>query len=166
MLVLNNITFEFGSRALYENTSWHIKPNEKIGLIGLNGTGKSTLLRIISGEYQLSGGEMTGRKDISIGFLNQDLLSYQSKENILHVAMEAFERENELNDKIHKALEQMEYDHSEKLQHLLHDLQHEFEVLDGYNMQYKAERVLEGLGFTTEQLQQPLESFKIGRAHV
>ncbi|HRC33108.1 MAG TPA: ATP-binding cassette domain-containing protein [Bacteroidia bacterium] len=78
MLVLNNITFEFGSRALFKDTSWHIKPGEKIGLIGRNGTGKSTLLRVISKEYSLSGGEITGRKDMSIGFLNQDLLSYES----------------------------------------------------------------------------------------
>ena len=62
MLVLNNISFEFGSRYLYQDTSWHIKPFEKIGLIGANGTGKSTLLRIIVGEYQLSGGEITKRK--------------------------------------------------------------------------------------------------------
>ncbi|MFM7901655.1 MAG: ATP-binding cassette domain-containing protein, partial [Bacteroidota bacterium] len=71
MLVLNNITFEFGSRALYREASWHIKPNEKIGLIGANGTGKSTLLRIINGEYQLSAGDVSGRRDLSIGFLNQ-----------------------------------------------------------------------------------------------
>ena len=75
MLVLNNITFEFGSRALYKDTSWHIKPGEKIGLIGANGTGKSTLLRVITGEYSLSGGEVTRRKDLTLGFLNQNSTS-------------------------------------------------------------------------------------------
>ena len=87
MLVLNNISFEFGSRYLYHETSWHIKPNEKIGLIGANGTGKSTLLRVLNGEYKISAGEITGRRNLNIGFLNQDLLSYESDENILHVAM-------------------------------------------------------------------------------
>ncbi|MEO8146608.1 MAG: ATP-binding cassette domain-containing protein, partial [Bacteroidia bacterium] len=87
MLVLNNITFEFGSRALYQDAFWHIKPNEKIGLIGANGTGKSTLLRIINGEYQLASGEISGRRDLSIAFLNQDLLSYQTDDSILMVAM-------------------------------------------------------------------------------
>jgi len=96
MLVLNNITFEFGARALFSETSWHIKPNEKIGLIGANGTGKSTLLRIIAGEYKLTSGAITERKNLSIGFLNQDLLSYQSDNSILHVAMEAFEKENKI----------------------------------------------------------------------
>jgi ATP-binding cassette subfamily F protein 3 len=162
MLVLNNITFEFGSRALYDEAFWHIKPNEKIGLIGANGTGKSTLLRIINGEYQLSGGEISGRKDTSIAFLNQDLLSYQSEDSILHVAMEAFEKQNKLHDEIEIILGKLEFDHSEATLNKLHDLQHEFEVLDGYNIQFKAEQVLEGLGFTTEQLNKPLTTFSGG----
>ena len=162
MLVLNNITFEFGSRALYKDTSWHIKPGEKIGLIGANGTGKSTLLRVITGEYSLSGGEVTRRKDLTLGFLNQDLLSYQSDFSILHVALEAFERQNELNDKIEDLLLKLEHDHSEKILHDLHDLQHEFEVLDGYNIKQKAEEVLEGLGFNTKDLHRPLKEFSGG----
>ncbi len=162
MLVLNNITFEFGSRALYKDTSWHIKPGEKIGLIGANGTGKSTLLRIITGEYSISGGEITRRRDLTLGFLNQDLLSYQSDHSILHVALEAFERQNELNDKIEALLIKLEHDHSEKILNELHDLQHEFEVLDGYNIKHKAEAVLEGLGFGTDDLHRPLKEFSGG----
>lgn len=162
MLVLNNITFEFGARALYSDTSWHIKPNEKIGLIGANGTGKSTLLRIISGEYQLTKGEITGRRNLSIGFLNQDLLSYESDNSILHVAMEAFETENALHDEIEALLETLHHDHSEKNLHRLHDLQTKYESLDGYNLQYKAEAILEGLGFTTADLKRPLREFSGG----
>ncbi len=162
MLVLNNITFEFGSRALYSDTSWHIKPNEKIGLIGANGTGKSTLLRIISGEYEISKGEITGRKNLSMGFLNQDLLSYQSDNSILHVAMEAFEAENKLHDEIEEVLEKLHHDHSETLIHRLHELQTQYEALDGYNIQYKAEAILEGLGFSTADLKRPLREFSGG----
>lgn len=102
MLVLNNISFDFGGRYLYHDAFWHIKPNQKIGLIGANGTGKSTLLRIINGEYTLTGGEITGRKDLTVGFLNQDLLSYESDKSILDVALEVFERENILHQKIEK----------------------------------------------------------------
>lgn len=162
MLVLNNISFEFGSRYLYKDTSWHIKPGEKIGLIGANGTGKSTLLRVIVGEYQVTGGNITRRKDLTIGFLNQDLLSYQTSDSILLVAMQAFERANELQALIEKTLHEMENDHSEEILHKLHDYQTEFENLDGYNMQYKAEEVLEGLGFKTEELQRPLKEFSGG----
>jgi len=162
MLVLNNISFEFGSRYLYKDTSWHIKPNEKIGLIGANGTGKSTLLRIINGEYQLSGGEITKRKDLTIGFLNQDLLSYESKNPILHVAMEAFAKQNELATEIDRLLKLLETDHSEDVLHKLHDAQTLFEALDGYTIRSKTEEVLEGLGFTTADLERPLSEFSGG----
>ena len=162
MLVLNNITFEFGARALFSETSWHIKPNEKIGLIGANGTGKSTLLRIIAGEYKVTSGEITGKKNLSIGFLNQDLLSYQSDNSILHVAMEAFEKENEIHDHIEEVLKKLEHDHSEETLHRLHDLQTAYDALDGYNIQYKAEAILEGLGFTTTDLKRPLKEFSGG----
>jgi ATP-binding cassette subfamily F protein 3 len=162
MLVLNNISFEFGSRYLYKDTSWHIKPGEKIGLIGANGTGKSTLLRVIVGEYQVSSGNITRRKDLSIGFLNQDLLSYQTSDSILTVAMEAFERTNQLHTEIEEILAKLEFDHSEEILNKLHDRQAEFDALDGYNLQYKAEEILEGLGFSTSDLQRPLKEFSGG----
>ena len=162
MLVLNNISFEFGSRYLYQDTSWHIKPNEKIGLIGANGTGKSTLLRIINGEYQLSKGEITKRKDLTIGFLNQDLLSYESQNSILKVAMEAFVKQNLLAEEIDKLLHLLETDHSEDVLHRLHDAQSHFEALDGYMSQSKSEAVLEGLGFSTTDLERPLNEFSGG----
>lgn len=162
MLVLNNISFEFGSRYLYKETSWHIKPGEKIGLIGANGTGKSTLLRVITGEYQISEGNITKRKDLSIGFLNQDLLSYQTSDPILTVAMEAFSRANHLHTEIEKILNHLDTDHSDVTLNRLHQLQEEYEHLDGYNLQYKSEAVLEGLGFKTQDLARPLKEFSGG----
>ena len=123
MLVLNNISFDFGGRYLYQDAHWHIKPNQKIGLIGANGTGKSTLLRIINKEYQLTGGEITGRRDLTIGFLNQDLLSYESEKSILDVAMEVFERENILHEKIENILKRLETEHGEELLNELYFLQ-------------------------------------------
>ncbi|MBL0341910.1 MAG: ABC-F family ATP-binding cassette domain-containing protein [Bacteroidetes bacterium] len=162
MLVLNNISFEFGSRYLYHETSWHIKPFEKIGLIGANGTGKSTLLRIINGDYTLSAGELTKRRDLTIGFLNQDLLSYESGKSILIVAMEAFVKQNELTAEIDKLLHLLETDHSESILNRLHDAQSHFDALDGYQIRTKAETVLEGLGFSTADLERPLNEFSGG----
>ena len=100
MIAINNLTFEIGARALYDEANWHIKPGEKIGLIGANGTGKTTLLKIIVGDYAPTRGTISMAKDIKIGYLNQDLLSYQSDKSILHVAMEAFERQNQLHTEI------------------------------------------------------------------
>src|SRR5688500_9953523 len=92
MIDLVNFSFDFGGRYLFRETNWQIKPGERIGLIGQNGTGKSTLLRVISGDYTITGGSFSKAKDVTIGFLNQDLLSYNSSESILSVAMGAFAR--------------------------------------------------------------------------
>jgi len=162
MIALNELTFEFGSRILYDQVNWHIKPKEKIGLIGANGTGKSTLLKILVGEYRPTAGNVSKTKDLKIGYLNQDLLSYQSEHSILHVAMEAFERQNELHDKIQEILVQMETDFSESILEKLSKYQEEFEALDGYRIQYKAEEILAGLGFTPEQSSKPLKEFSGG----
>jgi ATP-binding cassette subfamily F protein 3 len=162
LIALNDLTFEFGARALYEEVNWHIKPGEKIGLIGANGTGKTTLLRILVGEYKPTSGTISKTKTLKIGYLNQDLLSYQSDHSILHVAMEAFERQNELHDQIEEIIKQLEHDYSDQIITKLSTLQEEFEALDGYNIQYKAEQILAGLGFTADQTQRPLSTFSGG----
>ena len=162
MLSISNLSFYFGSRALYDGANLHIKPKTKIGLIGANGTGKSTLLRLISGEYSPDGGNISKSGECTIGFLNQDLLSYQTDDSILHVAMQAFERQLELQIQIDAVLHKMESNYEDKDVDLLAKLQEEFERLDGYTIQSKSEEILEGLGFTTEDLNKPLRLFSGG----
>ena len=108
MISITNLSFHFGARAMYDEANLHIKPGDKIGLIGANGTGKSTLLRIITGEYQPDGGSISMAKDCSIGFLNQDLLSYQTEDSILHVVMQAFQRALDVHEEMEKVLHEME----------------------------------------------------------
>ncbi|GAB3972383.1 ABC-F family ATP-binding cassette domain-containing protein [Spirosoma terrae] len=162
MISITNLSYYLGSRALYENASLHIKPNQKIGLIGLNGTGKSTLLRIINGEYQADGGTISKAGDVTIGFLNQDLLSYQTDDSILSVAMQAFERQNKLQQQIDELLHEMETNYRDELVDKLGKVQEEFDALDGYTVQARAEEIMEGLGFSTEDLQKPLRTFSGG----
>ena len=162
MIAINNLTFEIGARALYDEANWHIKPGDKVGLIGANGTGKTTLLRIIVGEYTPTSGTISMAKDIKIGYLNQDLLSYESEKSILHVAMEAFERQNQLHVEIENLLKKMETDYSDDLLHKLSDKQMEFEALDGYNIEYRAHEILAGLGFDEEQQKRKLSEFSGG----
>lgn len=162
MLTINNLSFYFGGRAIFEDASLQIKPKDKIGLIGLNGKGKSTLLRLIVGEYQPDGGSITKAGDCSLGFLNQDLLSYQTEDSILLVAMQAFERELELQHKIDEVLHEMETDYKDELVDTLGRLQEEFEHLGGYTIQSRAEEILEGLGFKTWELEKPLREFSGG----
>ncbi|MCJ8210081.1 ABC-F family ATP-binding cassette domain-containing protein [Mucilaginibacter sp. RS28] len=162
MIAINNLTFEIGARALYDEANWHIKPGEKIGLIGANGTGKTTLLKLIVGDYTPTSGSISKSKDLTIGYLNQDLLSYASEKSILHVAMEAFERQNQLHTEIENLLKKLETDYSEDLLNKLSDKQHEFESLDGYNIEYKAHEILAGLGFTEEDTHRKLSTFSGG----
>jgi len=147
---------------LYDDANWHIKPGDRAGLIGANGTGKSTLLKIIVGEYAPSSGTVSMSKDLKIGYLNQDLLSYDSHHSILHVAMEAFERQNQLHDEIEELLKKIETDYSEEVLFKLSDKQQEFEALDGYNIEYRANEILAGLGFSTADQLRPLNTFSGG----
>lgn len=162
MLTISNLSFYFGGRPIFDGANLQIKPKDKIGLIGLNGMGKSTLLRLIVGEYQADAGSISKAGDCSIGFLNQDLLSYQTQDSILQVAMQAFERENYLQLEIDKVLHEMEVNYKDELVDRLGLLQEEFDHLGGYTIQSKAEEILEGLGFKTEELSKPLKEFSGG----
>src|SRR5690606_27633359 len=162
MVSITNLSYYIGGRALYENANMFIKPKDKIGLIGLNGRGKSTLLRLIAGEYKYDSGSISKSNDCTIGFLNQDLLSYQTDDAIVTVAMEAFKDAVETQRQIEKILHQLETEYSDDLVEKLARLQEKFEHLDGYTMQAKAEEVLEGIGFSTQDLHRPLREFSGG----
>uniref|UniRef100_UPI004048CDB4 ABC-F family ATP-binding cassette domain-containing protein n=1 Tax=Algoriphagus sp. TaxID=1872435 RepID=UPI004048CDB4 len=162
MLSISNLSYFIGGRALYENANLHIKPKDKIGLVGQNGTGKSTLLKIIHGDYLPTTGEVQKAKDCTIGFLNQDLLSYQSDDSILDVALAAFKETLAIQEEIDKVLKLMETDYSEEVINRLAHLQDRFESNEGYTIKAKAEEVLEGIGFQTNDLQKPLRQFSGG----
>ncbi len=162
MLSINNLSYLIGGRALFEEASLHIKPKDKIGLIGLNGKGKSTLLKLINKDIIPDKGSISRAKDCTIGFLNQDLLSYLTDDTILTVAMQAFGEAVDTQRKIDYILKKMETDYTDDLVDKLTKLQERFEQLDGYTMQAKAEEILEGIGFTTEQLTKPLKEFSGG----
>src|SRR5687767_5929907 len=103
-----NVTFEFGARVIVEEATWHIQPGERIGLIGYNGTGKSTLLKVIVGEYLPSKGTVERSRTTTIGYLHQDLLSFDTNESILQVAMGAFERVLQLEKEIEEIGKELE----------------------------------------------------------
>ena len=162
MLSLNKFSFEFGGHYLYKETDWHIKPKERIGLVGRNGTGKSTLLRIITGEYELREGTISKHKNLSIGYLHQDMVSYNPKKSIRSVAMEAFEELIKIQEEIDALVEKVEHDYSDANINRLGELQEKFESAGGYTMQSTTDEILEGLGFKTKELEQPLGDFSGG----
>jgi ATP-binding cassette subfamily F protein 3 len=159
---LQNLTFEFGARAIVEDATWHIHPGERIGLIGYNGTGKSTLLKLFAGEYLPSNGTVERSRSTTIGYLHQDLLSFDTSESILQVAMGAFERVMQVQKEIEQLGNELEKEENEEKLIRYTDLLHEMDVLDGYNVEHKTEDVLHGLGFKQEDLNRPYKEFSGG----
>jgi ATP-binding cassette, subfamily F, member 3 len=162
MIDITNLSYFLGDRALYDEASLFIGPKDKIGLIGLNGTGKSTLLKMMVNDIQPSGGTINMSKETTIGFLNQDLLSFQTEDSILSVAMTAFASTMELQKQIDKVIKEMEENYRDELVTKLTKLQERFEAEEGYSLQSKAEEILEGIGFKTADLSRPLSEFSGG----
>ncbi len=163
LIGLQNVTFEFGARVIVSEATWHIQPGDRIGLIGYNGTGKSTLLKVLVGEYQPSAGTVEKGRETTIGYLHQDLLSFDTNETITEVALGAFETVKQLEKNIELFGKQLEKDpDNEELLIKYTDALHEMDVLDGYNVNYKAEEVLHGLGFSNEDLGRPYKEFSGG----
>jgi ATP-binding cassette subfamily F protein 3 len=162
LLGLQNITFEFGARTIVEDATWHIQPNERIGLIGYNGTGKSTLLKVLTGQYMPNKGTVEKGRETTIGFLHQDLLSFDTEDSILEVAMGAFERVKELEKEIEEIGTKLEQTGDEALAHDYADRLHELEILGGYDIHHKTEEILQGLGFANADLQKPYKLFSGG----
>lgn len=163
LISLQNVSFSFGARTMLEEVNWQIGNNERIGLVGVNGAGKSTVLRLMTGAYSPDSGTISKPKDVSLGFFNQDLLSFSTRENILKVAMQAFERAHAIEQRMNDLLKELEAkpDDEKLLDDYSHAL-HDFELAGGYEMEHKTAEVLEGLGFTTEDLHRPYDEFSGG----
>ncbi len=159
---LTNVTFEFGARVIVQEATWHIQPGERIGLIGYNGTGKSTLLKLLVGEYSASEGVVERSKSTSIGYLHQDLLSFDTNSSILEVALGAFERVLQLEKELEEIGKVLEQTGDEKTLIEYTDRLHELETLGGYNIHHRTEEVLQGLGFANEDLKRPYREFSGG----
>src|SRR5678815_3310707 len=142
---LQNVTFEFGARVIIEDATWHIQPNEIIGLIGYNGTGKSTLLKLLVGDYLPSAGTVERSRSTSIGYLHQDLLSFDTGDSILQVALGAFDKVLLLEKELEDLAQELESGHhpegaeSEELLTRYTDKLHEMDLLDGYSIHHKTE---------------------------
>ncbi|HEX2534875.1 MAG TPA: ABC-F family ATP-binding cassette domain-containing protein, partial [Chitinophagaceae bacterium] len=159
---LQNVTFDFGARTIVRDATWHIHPMERIGLIGYNGTGKSTLLKVLAGEYQPSAGTVERGRNTTIGYLHQDLLSFDTNESIQEVALHAFDRVRTLEKELERLTAQLETDTSEALLYEYSEKLHELEEAGGYDVQHRTEEVLQGLGFSNADLQRPYKEFSGG----
>lgn len=163
MVTLQNLTYDLGGRALYEDVSWQINPQDHIGLVGRNGCGKSTLLRLITRELTPTSGSIVYSPNLNIAFLNQDLLSFRSDASIIEVALQAFEEEQ----KMEEELERMAYEMAEKPDDMdlvmrYSELLERFQLIGGYEREARAHEVLDGLGFPASEHERPFDEYSGG----
>ena len=159
---LENVVFEFGSRVIVKDATWHIQPGERIGLIGYNGTGKSTMLKLLAAQYAPSQGTVVKAKNLQIGYLHQDLLSFDTNESILEVAMGAFEKVKQLEKEIEQLGLELEKEENEEKLILYTDKLGELELAGGYTIHHRSEEVLQGLGFSNADLQRAYKEYSGG----
>ena len=167
MLNIHNLTVSFQGDDLFSGITFQLRSGDRVGLVGKNGAGKSTLLKILSGEQEYDTGQIASDKQISIGFLKQDI-DFVKGRTVLEEAYEAFklikQLENQLENINNQLAERTDYE-SESYHQLmvdLNDVQHQYEIHGGYNYQGDTERVLQGLGFQREDFNMATDTFSGG----
>lgn len=167
MLNVHNLSVSFGGEYLFNEITFKLSPGDKVGLIGKNGAGKSTMLKLLAKEMPLDEGTIATDKEIKIGFLKQDI-DFEQGRTVLEESYQAFEEIKLVEQKLEsintQLAERTDYE-SEGYNQLMIDLNdytHRYEILGGYNYQGDTEKVLQGLGFKREDFEKQTETFSGG----
>ncbi len=167
MLNIHNLSISFGGEYLFEEITFRLGAGDRVGLIGKNGAGKSTMLKILAGELEPDNGQIATDKDLKIGFLKQDI-DFVEGRTVLEESYQAFEEikilEKKLEEINHQLATRTDYE-SESYHQLmvdLNDVQHQYEIHGGYNYQGETERILQGLGFKREDFNKLTDTFSGG----
>lgn len=167
MLNIHNLSISFAGEYLFEEITFKISPGDRIGLVGKNGAGKSTMLKILSGDQEADTGQMALDKNARIGFLRQDI-DFVEGRTVLEEAYEAFEEIKTLERKIDEINNQLtlrtdyESDSYAKLIEDVSESTQHYEILGGYNYQGNTEKVLLGLGFKATDFDNLTDTFSGG----
>jgi ATP-binding cassette subfamily F protein 3 len=166
MIQLSSAGKHFVSKTLFEDLNWVVGTRERVGLVGGNGTGKSTLLKILAGMETLDEGSRSAGKDITTGYLPQDGLALSGRtllEECLSVFGHLLEIEREMEALTHKMGELDPHgDEYKKVADRYHRIETEFQRSDGYSLEAQVGAVLNGLGFSREDAARPVEEFSGG----
>jgi ATP-binding cassette subfamily F protein 3 len=166
MLTLDHISLQFGGRVLFDDLSCMIGPHDRIGLVGSNGTGKTTILRVITGIVQPDAGTISKAKFVTVGYLPQEGIAVSGR-TLYEEAESAFEDVLEVQRELEDARQSLarlspeSEEHTETLE-VFGELQHKLEDLDAFRMRSKVESVLMGLGFSVPDLERMTEEFSGG----
>jgi len=167
MINIHNLSVSFQGEYLFEGITFQLKAGDRVGLVGKNGAGKSTLLRIISREQEYDTGQIATDKEVSIGFLKQDI-DFVKGRTVLEESYQAFTEikklEKQLEDINTQLAERTDYesDGYHQLMVDLNEIQHQYEIHGGYNYQGETERILQGLGFQREDFEKLTDTFSGG----
>ena len=166
MIQLSGAGKRFGHKLLFENTDWLITQRDRIGLVGANGTGKSTLMKILAGLDTLDYGTLTIAKGTTAGYLPQDGLSLSGR-TVFAECMSVFADLRAMEQELETLLHQFaELDHTSpeyaQVADRYHSLEHEFRTRDGYSIEAEVGRVLMGLGFRKEDWERLTDEFSGG----
>lgn len=166
MLDLTNIALQFGGKYLFKDVNLKINSGDKFSLVGANGSGKSSLLKIIYGAIQPESGKIQRQKRTSIGYLPQENVTHSGK-SLLEEAKSALtdiidlqEKENELTDKL-SSHDISEYEREDMI-HQLGEIHMRLEELDSYSSESRVEKILTGLGFEEKDFQRLTDEFSGG----
>src|ERR1700758_3488465 len=166
MIQLSGAGKRFGHKLLFEDLDWLITPNDRVGVVGANGTGKSTLLKVLAGIESLDYGSIVRTKGTTAGYLPQDGLSLSGRTvfaECMTVFSDLHAMERELETLTHRI---SELDHTSpeyaEVADRYHSLEHEFRTRDGYSIEAEVGRVLMGLGFRKEDWERQTDEFSGG----
>src|ERR1700756_3930791 len=166
MIQLSGAGKRFGHKLLFENADWLVTPQDRIGLVGANGTGKSTLMKILAGMETLDYGSITVAKGISAGYLPQDGLSLEGR-TVFAECMSVFDELRNMEQEMEaltRKIAELPHESAEFTQvaDRYHRLEHEFLTRDGYAIEAKVGTVLTGLGFRKEDWTRLTDEFSGG----
>ena len=161
MIYLQNLNKQFGPKVILKNVSFHLRPGERVGLVGENGTGKTTLFRIIMQADSADSGKVIIRKDTQAATLEQELDDFNG--SVLERVMSGDPAFHAIQVEMSKLEKKMCSDsNSEATTSRYGELQHDFEQLNGYEREPKAYAILSGLGFSNDKIKKPISQFSGG----
>jgi ATP-binding cassette subfamily F protein 3 len=164
MLRLEHVGKIYPTGEVLKDINWEVKPGDRVGLVGVNGAGKSTQLKIIAGEIEPTTGEVIRPSSLHIAYLTQEF-EVEPTRIVREEFWRAFKEPNEVHEALMQVHREMETADPERLDKLIHDmdrLQRQFEAMDGYGLEARIEKILPELGFELEDADRLVSAFSGG----
>lgn len=166
MIQLSSAGKRFGPKLLFDGLDWLVTPQDRVGLVGANGTGKSTILKVLAGLESLDYGTMSRQKGITFGYLPQDGLALTGR-TVMAECLSVFDDVRAMEREMESLTGQMtDFDHESEEYHAVaerfHKIDHEFRTRDGYAIEAQVGTVLAGLGFKKEDWTRLTDEFSGG----